>query len=121
MLIIRTSKSDSFVRYISSKYKRNARQGLVLGDLAYSNTATYLIVPDEALSVAFLYSIYLKAKEYNLRPEVMYAVSIDPDKVFPGDVKRVGDAWAYRRLRRSEIKLLKNKWITPSLLEVLVK
>ena len=122
MLILRMSKENrSFVRQKLSRFRKSVKQGLIIGNIAYSDTATYFIVPDEALSAAFLYSIYLKAKEYGLRPEVMYAISIDPDKVFPDNVKRIGESWTYGGLSKNEIESLKNKWITPSLLEVLVK
>ena len=83
MIILRLPKKKALVDSIMVKYRRNLRRGLLLGDIAHSNSATYLMVPDEALSAAFLYSVYFKAKEKGLKVEAMYATSIDLDKVLP--------------------------------------
>ena len=92
-----------------------------MGDVAYSNTAVYFMVPDEALSVAFLYGTYLKAKERGLGVESMYAVKVDLDAVLPEDVKSIGVVWISRRLSKEEVAMLKNRFITPNLLEVVLK
>jgi len=93
----------------------------MLGEVAYSDAAVYFMVPDEALSAAFIYGVYLKAKGKNLNVGAMYAVSIDLESVLPEDVKRVGSLWISRRLSKEEIKLLKNRFITPNVLEVILK
>ncbi len=122
MIILRLPKEDvPFAYQKAYKYRKNVKQGLLLGDVAYSDSAVYFLVPDEALSVAFVYGIYLKAREKGMRVETMYATPIDLDKVLPEDVKRVGEAWVSRRLSREEISLLKNRLVTPSLLEVILK
>ncbi len=121
MLVLRIPKEKTFINNIALKYRRNVKQGLMLGDVAYSDTAVYFMVPDEALSVAFLYSVYLKARERGMRVEAMYATPIDLDKVLPEDVKRVGEVWVSRRLSKGEINSLKNRLVTPSLLEVILK
>ena len=93
----------------------------MLGDIARSDTAVYFIFPDEALSVAFLYSVYLKAKEKGLDAEAMYATRVDPDAVLPEDVKKAGIAWLSKRPSKEEVASLKNRFITPNLLEVILK
>jgi len=123
-MILRIPKEleEGFVYNVVHKYRRNVKQGLVLGDVAHSDTAVYFMVPDEALSAAFVYGIYLKVKEKkNLNFDAMYATSIDLESVLPGDVKRVGASWISRRLTKEEIKLLKNRFITPNILEVILK
>ncbi len=121
MIIVRIPKEKAIVNAITMKYRRNMKQCFLLGDVAYSDTAVYFMVPDEALSVAFIYGVYLKAREKGIRVEAMYATSIDLDKTLPEDVKRVGDIWIRRRLSKEEVKLLKNKLITPNLLEVMLR
>lgn len=121
MIILRLPKKKALVDSIMVKYRRNLRRGLLLGDIAHSNSATYLMVPDEALSAAFLYSVYFKAKEKGLKVEAMYATSIDLDKVLPENVKKVAKAWTSRRLSKEEVSMLKNRFITPNLLEVILK
>ncbi len=116
MIVVRILKSK-LAENMVAKFRRNVKQGLVLGDVAYSDTAVYFMVPDEALSVAFIYGVYLKAKEKGLNVDTMYAISIDLEKVLPEEVKSIGEAWISRRLSKEEIKLLKNKFITISLLE----
>jgi len=122
VLIIHVPKEKKrFVKSLVEKYRRNAKQGLVLGEVVYSDTAVYFMVPEEALSAAFAYSVYLRAKEKSLNVEAMYAVSIDLESVLPEDVKRIGLVWTSRRLSKEEIKLLKNRFITPNILEVILK
>jgi len=121
MLILRLPKGKTAIRSIILKYRRNVKKGLLLGDLAYSNTAAYLIVPDEALSAAFIYSAYLKAKERNMRVEIMYATPIDLEEVLPENIKRIGETWLSRRLSKEEISLFKNRFITSSLLKVILE
>lgn len=121
MIILRVPKDEVFTRSIITKYHRNLKRGLVLGDIAYSDTAFYLIVPDEALSTAFLYGVYLKARERGLDAEAMYATIVDLDAVLPEDVKKAGIAWSSRRLSKEEISSLKNKFITANLLEVVLR
>jgi len=122
MIMIRISKGrKDIIQKIVKKFQRNAKQGLMLGDIAYSDTAVYFMVPDEALSIAFVYGVYLKAREKNLNFDTMYATSIDLESMLPEDVKRVGASWISRRLSKEEIKLLKNKFITPNMLEAILK
>lgn len=121
MLIIRIPKRDTdFIYKVAAKFRRNIRQGLVLGDIAYSDTAMYLMVPDEALSVAFAYSVYLEAKGRGLRVEPMYATSVDLDRALPGSIKKVGGSWLRRKPPKGEIESLKNRLVTPNILEVLM-
>jgi len=120
-LIVRIPKEGKLAGNAVLKYRRNAKRGLVLGEVAYSDTAVYFVVPDEALSDAFAYGVYLRAKEKGLNVDAMYAVSIDLESVLPEDVKRIGTLWISRRLSKEEIGMLKNRFITPSLLEVLSK
>ena len=121
MIILRVPKEKSFINSIAMKYRRNIKQGLLLGDVAYSSTAVYFMVPDEALSAAFLYGTYLKAKEKGLGIESMYAIKVDLDAVLPEDVKSIGNVWISRRLSKEEVGVLKNRFITPNLLEVVLK
>jgi len=121
MIIVRIPRESRFASYIVEKYRRSMEQGLVLGDIARSDTAVYFISPDEALSAAFLYSVYLKAKEKGLDAEAMYATRVDLDAVLPEDVKKVGIVWLSGRPSKNEIASLKNKFITPNLLEVILR
>jgi len=121
MIIVRIPRESHFISRVVKEYRRNVEQGRVLGDIARSDTAVYLIFPDEALSAAFLYNIYLKAKKKGLNVEAMYATRVDLDAVLPEDVKKVGIAWLSRRPPKKEIESLKNKFITPNLLEVVLR
>jgi len=121
MLIVRIPKEGKLASNAVLKYRKNVKQGLLLGEVAYSNTAVYFMVPDEALSAAFIYGVYLRAKEKNLNVDAMYAVSTDIESILPEDVKRVGSSWISRRLSKEEINLLKNRFITPNILEVILK
>jgi len=76
---------------------------------------------DEALSIAFLYNVYLRAKRRGLNAEAMYATIVDLDAVLPEDVKKVGIAWSSRGLSKEEVSSLKNKFITANLLEVMLR
>jgi len=109
------------MRKIVREYQRNVEKGELLGDVAQSDTAVYFIIPDEALSAAFLYRVYLKAREKKLDAKAMYATGMDLDAVLPEDVKKVGIAWLSKRPSKKKIASLKNKFITPNLLEVILK
>jgi hypothetical protein len=50
---------------VLAKLKRNVRN--VMATVATSATHLYIITPDEALSIAFLYSVYLYAKQRGAR------------------------------------------------------
>jgi len=123
MIIVRIPKNleKRFVKSLVEKGKKNCKRGVVLGDVASSDAFVYFIVPDEALSVAFAYNVFLKAKRKNLNVEVAYAVSIDLESILPEDVKRVGSVWTSRKLSKEEIKQLKNKFITPNILEAILR
>ena len=53
---MRISKADPFASAAASKYGREIKRGLALGDVARSSTAGDLLVPDQALSAAVHYS-----------------------------------------------------------------
>jgi hypothetical protein len=116
MLVLKISGRDRVLEnVVLAKLKRNLRNAIA--EVATSDAAVYVVVPDEALSAAFLYSVYLYAKHRGLRVDAFYATSVDLDKVLPEDVKRVGEAWTRRRLSREEIKALRSRFIVSSLLE----
>ncbi len=122
MLILRLPKENKpFVYQKVRRYRRIMKQGLLLGNVAYSDTAVYFMVPDEALSIAFLYGAYFEAKKKGLNVESMYAVRVDLDAVLPEDVKSIGKKWVRKSLSEEEINKFKNKFITPNLLEVMFK
>lgn len=120
MLILRLPKETSFIRRVASKYKRQVKRGLLLGEIAYSDISMYLLMPEEALSSAFIYSVYLNARIKKISVNAMYATSIDIEKILPEEVKKVGRIWASKKLPKSEIKLLKNKLITSDILRVIL-
>lgn len=122
MLILRIPKENKrFIYRKVHKYRRIMKQGLLLGNVAYSDTAVYFMVPDEALSIAFLYGAYFEAKKKGLNVESMYAVRVDLDAVLPEDVKSIGRKLVRKKLSEEEINKFKNKFITPNLLEVMFK
>jgi len=121
MIILRIPKGNrSFIINVSRKLQRNIKQGILTGELARSELAYYLLMPDDALSVAFLYSTYLKAMNNRIHTETLYAMNIDIEVILPEDVKRVGKMWNFRRLKKKEMELLKNKLVTPHVLEVIM-
>ena len=115
---MRISKADPFASAAASKYRREIKRGLALGDVARSSTAVYLIVPDEALSAALAYSIYFEAKKRGAGVDAMYATSVNLDSLLPDYVKAAGER---RRLPKSRVEELRGKFITPNILEVLLR
>jgi len=118
MLMVEIERRDKVVEdVVRSKLRRNIRNVTV--SMAISENYIYLLSPDEALSAAFLYSVYLYAKQRGLEAKMHYVTSVDPGKVLPEEVRRVGEAWTRRRLSNKEIAKLKNKLITIGLLEAI--
>jgi len=118
MLMVEIERRDKVVEdVVRSKLKRNARNVMV--EMAIGEKHIYLLSPDEALSVAFLYSVYLYARQRGLEAKMYYVTSVDPDKVLPEEVRRVGEAWTRRRLSNEEIAKLKKMGVTISLLEAI--
>ncbi|MEM1510455.1 MAG: hypothetical protein QW290_08030 [Sulfolobales archaeon] len=122
MLIIRIprdQKTRGIVRFVAEQLKK----GNMLGEIARSSTYVYLYVPDEALSVAFAYMIYLRAKKEGLSVESLYSIPADLERILPEDVKRIGEKWSsgkYLKKAKRDTMLLKNKFITPEVMEVLL-
>jgi len=118
-LMVEIERGDKVVEdVIRAKLRRNIRNVMVT--TAIGENYIYLLSPDEALSVAMLYSIYLYARQRGLEAKMYYVTSVDPDKVLPEEVRRVGEAWTRRRLSKEEIAKLRSKFITRDLLDVLI-
>ena len=118
MLIVEIERRDKVVEdVIRAKLRRNFRNVMV--SMAIGEKHIYLLSPGDALSLAMLYSIYLYAKQRGLEAKMFYAISVDPDKLLPEEVRRVGEAWTRRRLSNEEIVKLKKKVVTISLLEAI--
>ncbi|MEM4913142.1 MAG: hypothetical protein QW579_02950 [Desulfurococcaceae archaeon] len=121
MIIIRIPKEQKATRIIR-RVRGFLKEGIVLGEIASSDIYIYLYVPDEALSVALAYRTYLEAERSMLSVEAFYSMPVDLAKILPTDVKSVGEKWySRRRLSKSDISLLKNRFITPNILEVILK
>jgi hypothetical protein len=114
VLMLMVERDRVLENVVLAKLKRNVRN--VMATVATSATHLYIITPDEALSIAFLYSVYLYAKQRGLEAKMYYVTSVDPDKL-PEEVKRIGEVWIRRRLSNEEIAKLRNKFITGNLLE----
>lgn len=124
MIVIRLSKERKVNKFVL-RFQKNLKRGLALGDVAYSSTSVYIMVPDEALSVAFAYAAFKKAKEEGCSADFAYATPVDPEKVLPEEVRKAGltltEGKGLGSKRRAEIvNSLKNKFITSSVLEVIL-
>ena len=118
MLMVEVPRKDKVVEdVIRAKLRRNIRNVMV--SMVIGEKHIYLLSPGDALSLAMLYSVYLYARQRGLEVKMFYAVRVDPDKVLPEDVRRVGEAWTRRRLSNEEIAKLKKMDITISLLEAI--
>jgi len=120
MIIIRIPKEQKTTKIIK-RVGRFLKEGIVLGEIARSNIHVYLYVPDEALSVALAYRAYLEAKRNMLSVEALYSMPVDLAKILPSEVKSVGEKWCSRRLSKGDVSLLKNTFITPNILEVILE
>lgn len=125
MILVRLPKEKEAEKFVRL-FKKSVKEGFVIGDVARSDTSIYFIVPDEALSTAFVYGIFERAKKDGLNVNFIYGIPLDPDNALPEDVKIAGSALVVkRRLRgkkRAEIvQSLKNRFVTLNVLEVLLK
>ncbi|MEM1693588.1 MAG: hypothetical protein QXY26_10475 [Ignisphaera sp.] len=120
MIIIRIPKEKKATKIIG-RVREFLKEGIVLGEIARGDIHVYLYVPDEALSVALAYKAYLEAKRNMLNVEALYSIPVDLTKILPLEVKRVGEKWCSRRLSKSDVTLLKNRFITPNILEVILE
>ena len=118
MLVLRLPKGK-LAENVAAKFRRAAARGLVVGEVAVGERHVYIVVADEALSAAFVYGAYALARWRGVEAELFHAVSVNPEAL-PEEVRRVGEAWISRRLRKEEVERLKNKFITVSVLEAIM-
>ena len=103
------SKEKNAIDVIRDKIKRNAH--LVTVTMLIAEHRVCIYGADEALTAAFLYSIYRYAKEKGLEPELYHMMPIKESEI-PDEVKKIGEEWTRRRLRKEEIEKLKLKFLT---------
>jgi len=119
MLMVEVPRKDKVVEdVIRAKLRRNIRNVMV--SMAITENYIYLLSHEDALSVAFLYSVYLYARQRGVEARMYHVTSVDPEEVLPEEVRRVGEAWTRRRLSNEEIVKLRSKYITRDLLDVLI-
>ena len=119
MLMVEVPRKDKVVEdVIRAKLRRNFRNVMV--SMAITENYIYLLSHEDALSVAFLYSVYLYARQRGVEARMYHVTSVDPEEVLPEEVRRVGEAWTRRRLSNEEIVKLRSKYITRDLLDVLI-
>lgn len=115
MLILKVDAEPVYYNSISSKLRRVLKRHPIHVDLFRREGTIYFISLDDGFSVTFLYSAYLKAKEKDLKAELMYAKYIDPT-LLPERIKELAEKWLSRGLSCREIEELKNINITEHVL-----
>jgi hypothetical protein len=112
--IPKSKETESFVDNIVKKFYRNERKGLLLADIAHTDTRLYIITTTgEALTVAFIYSVWLSARKRGIDAKLYFAVDIDPE-MLPEYVKDVGRKWSERKLSKEEIESVRGYSVTPA-------
>lgn len=111
MFVLILEKKPSLAKNFAKKIKRNSTR--VSCEVLYGASHVAVTAPDNALSLALLYSLYTEARGYGLDAHLYYARDVNPDSL-PEDVRRVGEAWTRRKLRKEEVAALKNRSVTLS-------
>jgi len=75
-------------------------------DVIKRGDTIYIFALPDRLAAAFVYKIYLTAREYGLEAVLMYARYIDEDWI-PEDVRRIAERWLKQGLSSEEIQRLR--------------
>jgi len=110
MLILKIS-GDHLYEKTLTKLCRIKRKHPIHVDVFKRGDAVYLFSLDDGYSVAFVYQVYLKAKERGLQASLMYARYIDEDWI-PEEIRRAAEKWLSKDLSSREVEALKGLSIT---------
>ena len=115
MLILRFKRNKNFEDVVRRKIRRNYVYTVLT--MFFSEDIVIIVSQEFALSIALLYSIYLEAKEKGLEPEILYAIRVDPEKLIPEELRKLGEQWRRRKLKNTE----KNKYSTELIIDKLLE
>ena len=112
MLIAKIEYHPVFYANLIQKLESVKKRTVIHVDVVARKRSTiYVIGLDDGFSAAFVYMAYYKAREKGLRAELMYARFIGED-VLPDEVRKVGETWLRKKLRREDVEKLKKMMIT---------
>jgi len=111
MLIAKIEYHPVFYANLVQKLEFVKRRTTIHVDIFKRKSAIYVVGLDDGFSATFVYMAYYKAREKGLEASLMYARFID-ESALPEIVRKLGETWLRKKLRREDVEKLKKMMIT---------